>query len=326
MENQYSKKYIIETGTGLQDVDRLKNSAYFTDEAERYIRGEISLDELDGIIESYYKGRSDSKERTEEADKVAVRISKLISEDAFTFSVGQFLSINKYLFDGIYKHAGKIRTYNFTKEEWVLNKASVIYGDYRQIRETLEYDFESEKNYNYKNLSTDEIINHLAIFIANLWQNHVFEEGNTRTTAVFVIKYLRSLGFDVTNDLFAKNAWYFRNALVRANYANIQSGIYEDRSYLIMFLRNLLLKEKNKLSNRDLRIENKTTSSPLTREDSIMKLMQQNPKIKLEDISAELNISPRTVKSEVAILKQDSKVERVGGRKSGHWKVNYNKH
>ena len=137
---------------------------------------------------------------------------------------------------------------------------------------------------------------------------------------------MRSLGFDVTNDLFAKNAWYFRNALVRANYANIQSGIYEDRSYLIMFLRNLLLKEKNKLSNRDLRIENKTTSSPLTREDSIMKLMQQNPKIKLEDISAELNISPRTVKSEVAILKQDSKVERVGGRKSGHWKVNYNKH
>ena len=326
MENQYSKKYIIETGTGLQDVDRLKNSAYFTDEAERYIRGEISLDELDGIIESYYKGRSDSKERTEEADKVAVRISKLISEDAFTFSVGQFLSINKYLFDGIYKHAGKIRTYNFTKEEWILNKASVIYGDYRQIRETLEYDFESEKNYNYKNLSTDEIINHLAIFIANLWQNHVFEEGNTRTTAVFVIKYLRSLGFDVTNDLFAKNAWYFRNALVRANYANIQSGIYEDRSYLIMFLRNLLLKEKNKLSNRGLRIENKTTSSPLTREDSIMKLMQQNPKIKLEDISAELNISPRTVKSEVEILKQDSKVERVGGRKSGHWKVNYNKH
>ena len=167
----------------------------------------------------------------------------------------------------------------------------------------------------------DEVINHLAVFIANLWQSHVFEEGNTRTTAVFVIKYLRSLGFDVSNDLFAKNAWYFRNALVRANYSNIQKGIYEDRSYLIMFLRNLLLNEKHALANKELLITDKTVFQPDSNEIRIQKLMQQNPHIKLDDIAAELQISVRTVKSIVEQLKQEKRIERIGGKKYGYWKT-----
>ena len=321
MQKQYSKKYIIDTGIGLQDVDHLQNSAYYSNESDKYIRGEISLDELNDRIRTYYKKKQDVEERTEEADKVAVRISKLISEDAFTFSVGQLLSIHKYLFDGIFENAGKIRTYNFTKNEWALNNESVTYGDYRQLKEILQYDFESEKYFDYKSLSMDEVINHLAVFIANLWQSHVFEEGNTRTTAVFVIKYLRSLGFDVSNDLFAKNAWYFRNALVRANYSNIQKGIYEDRSYLIMFLRNLLLNEKHALANKELLITDKTVLQPDSNEIRIQKLMQQNPHIKLDDIAAELQISVRTVKSIVAVLKQKKRIERIGGKKYGYWKT-----
>ena len=155
---------------------------------------------------------------------------------------------------GIYKHAGKIRDYNITKKEWVLDGATVIYGSASELRATFEYDFSQEKNFSYKGLSMDEIIHHLAVFISNLWQIHIFGEGNTRTTAVFFIKYLRILGFSATNDIFAENAWYFRNALVRANYTNLQKGIHETTEYLEVFLRNLLLNEKNELHNRNLHI------------------------------------------------------------------------
>ena len=155
---------------------------------------------------------------------------------------------------GIYKHAGKIRDYNITKKEWVLDGATVIYGSASELSATLEYDFSQEKNFSYKYLSMDEIIHHLAVFISNLWQIHIFGEGNTRTTAVFFIKYLRILGFSATNDIFAENAWYFRNALVRANYTNLQKGIHETTEYLEVFLRNLLLNEKNELHNRNLHI------------------------------------------------------------------------
>ena len=279
MKNKYSNKYVIETGIGLQDVDNLKNSSYFIKESERYIKGEISLEELDDIITSYYESKPNESERSEEADKIAIRIAESISEDSFTFTVGQLVSIHKTLFDGVFDHAGELRTYNFTKKEWVLSGASVTYGDYRELYMALQYDFNVEKQFSYKGLSINEVIEHLAIFIANLWQIHAFEEGNTRTTAVFIIKYLRSLGFDVTNDTFAKNAYYFRNALVRANYTNIAKGIYEDRSFLIKFLRNLLLGENNDLSNKELHISYKPLMNDTSREGRIIKLIKNNPSI-----------------------------------------------
>lgn len=321
MENKYSKKYIISTGQGLQDVDGLKNSSYFIQEANRYVEGEISLNELDDIITSYYENKPDIEARSEEADKVAIRISKLISDDAFSFTVGQLLSIHSYLFKGIIKRAGELREYNFTKSEWVLDGASVTYGDYRQLKETLEYDFELEKKFNYSGLSMDEVIDHLSIFIANLWQIHVFEEGNTRTTAVFLIKYLRSLGFDVTNEEFAKNAWYFRNALVRANYINISKGIYEDRSYLILFLRNLILGENNLLDNKSLHIcsNNSIKAEKKTR---IVEMLRANPQIRLESVANQLDISVRTVKSVIASLEADGIITRKNGKRYGYWEVN----
>ena len=193
-------------------------------------------------------------ERTEEADKVSSRIAEILSETAFSFSPNEYISIHRKLFQGIYEHAGKIRDYNITKKEWILDGETVMYGSASELMATLEYDFSQERNYSYRGLSMDEIIHHLAVFISRLWQIHIFGEGNTRTTAVFFIKYLRMLGFSATNDIFAENAWYFRNALVRANYTNLQKGIHETTEYMEAFLRNLLLNEKNELHNRDLHI------------------------------------------------------------------------
>ena len=251
------KGYAWSTAIGLQAVDGLKPSQYLIDTAIQNIEGKITIREAKHLIDSYYEEKTvqlSDDERTEEADKVASRIAEILSETAFSFSPNEYISIHRKLFQGIYSHAGKIRDYNITKKEWVLDGASVVYGSASELRATLEYDFSQEKNFSYRGLSMNEIIHHLAVFVSRLWQIHIFGEGNTRTTAVFFIKYLRTLGFSLTNDIFAENAWYFRNALVRANYTNLPKGIHETTEYLEAFLRNLLLDEKNELRNRNLHI------------------------------------------------------------------------
>ncbi len=251
------KGYVWSTAIGLQAVDGLKPSKYLIDTAIQNIEGRITMKEAQSLIDTYYEERPEHLSddgRTEEADKVSSRIAEILSETAFSFSPNEYISIHRKLFQGIYKHAGKIRDYNITKKEWVLDGATVMYGSASELRATLEYDFLQEKEFSYKGLSMDRIIHHLAVFISRLWQIHIFGEGNTRTTAVFFIKYLRTLGFSAANDIFAENAWYFRNALVRANYTNLQMGVYETTEYLEAFLRNLLLNEKNELHNRNLHI------------------------------------------------------------------------
>ena len=253
-EKKY-KGYAWQTAIGLQAVDGLKPSEYLVDTAIQNIEGKITLDEAQNLLDSYYEEKPQKyHDRTEEADKVSIRIAKILSENAFSFTPNEYISIHRKLFTGIYDHAGKIRDYNITKKEWVLNGATVLYGSASELRATLDYDFAEEKKFSYKNLSMEDIIHHLALFVSRLWQIHVFGEGNTRTTAVFFIKYLRTLGFDVTNDIFAENAWYFRNALVRANYNDLKNGVHETTEYLELFLRNLLLDEKNELHNRSMHI------------------------------------------------------------------------
>lgn len=250
------KGYAWHTAIGLQAVDGLKTSDYLTCTAVRNIEGEISIEEANALLQSYYEENParDPEDRTEEADKVSARIAALLSEKAFSFTSNEYISIHRKLFTGIYSHAGRIRDYNITKKEWVLDGDTVIYGTATELRATLEYDLSEEKQFSYKNLSMDEIIHHLAVFISRLWQIHVFGEGNTRATAVFFIKYLRTLGFDATNDIFAENAWYFRNSLVRANYNNLRYGVHETTEYLELFLKNLLLNENHPLHNRTLHI------------------------------------------------------------------------
>jgi fido (protein-threonine AMPylation protein)/ribosomal protein S25 len=250
------KGYAWHTAIGLQAVDGLKTSEYLVHTAVRNIEGEISFEEANALLQTYYveNPTRDASDRTEEADKVSARIAALLSERAFSFTPNEYISIHRKLFTVIYSHAGRIRDYNITKKEWVLNGATVLYGSATELRATLDYDFSEEKKFSYKNLSMDEIIHHLSFFVSRLWQIHVFGEGNTRTTAVFFIKYLRTLGFDVTNDIFAENAWYFRNSLVRANYNDLKNGIHETTEFLELFLRNLLLNENHPLHNRTLHI------------------------------------------------------------------------
>ena len=278
------KGYAWSTAIGLQAVDGLKPSKYLIDTAIQNIEGKITMKEAQSLIDSYYGEKPvhfSDEERIEEADKVSSRIAGILSETAFSFSPNEYISIHRKLFRGIYKHAGKIRDYNITKKEWVLDGATVMYGSASELRETLEYDFSQERDFSYKGLSMDEIIHHLAVFVSRLWQIHIFGEGNTRTTAVFFIKYLGTLGFSVTNDIFAENAWYFRNALVRANYTNLQKGIHETTEYLEAFLRNLLLNEKNELHNRNLHISGLLNEEKVDIRD--LKVDIENEKVDIQE-------------------------------------------
>lgn len=279
------KSYVWSTAIGLQAVDGLKPSQYLIDTAIQNIEGKITMKEAQSLIDTYYEEKPvhlSDDERTEEADKVSSRIAEILSETAFSFSPNEYISIHRKLFQGIYKYAGKIRDYNITKKEWVLDGATVMYGSASELKATLEYDFSQERDFSYKGLSMDEIIHHLAVFISRLWQIHIFCEGNTRTTAVFFIKYLRTLGFSATNDIFAENAWYFRNALVRANYTNLQKGIHETTEYLEVFLRNLLLNEKNELHNRDLHISGLLNTEKVDIEEQ--KVDIQSKKVDIERV------------------------------------------
>ena len=252
--SQYEKAQAWKTAIGLQAVDGLTPSAYLVDLAKKNIEGQMSLQALHTLLENYYESYPNQEDRTAEADIVSLRMSELLLEKAFSFTPNEYLSIHRQLFTDIYAHAGSIRDYNITKKEWILDGDTVTYGSMSELGATLLYDIEQEKNFSYANLDMSETIRHLATFVARLWQIHVFGEGNTRTTAVFFIKYLRTLGFTVTNDMFANYAWYFRNALVRANYQNLKLGVYRTTEYLERFLQNLLLDESHLLSNRCMHI------------------------------------------------------------------------
>ena len=241
---------------GLQKVDGLTPSAYLVETARRNIEGEITIAEAGKIIGEYYKSKAvraeAAKTRTDEADIVSQRMTEVLAEPTFSFSPASYVSIHRKLFFGIYKFAGKIRDYNITKSEWVLKKDTVRYESAEVIAATLEYEFERERDFNYRGLSPQETISHFSRFIADVWQVHAFGEGNTRTTGIFAVKYLRTLGYAVENDIFADNSYYFRNALVRANYTNIPKGVHPTLVYLERFFANLLLGENNELKSRYL--------------------------------------------------------------------------
>ena len=258
---------------GLQKVDGLTPSAYLVETARRNIEGEITIAEAGKIIGEYYKSKAvraeAAKTRTDEADIVSQRITEILAEPTFSFSPEQLVSIHRRLFDGIFKHAGTIRDYNITKNEWVLKGDTVQYASCFRLVETMAFDFSEEKKFSYAAVSMDEVIRHFSKFIAGIWQIHPFGEGNTRTTSTFAMKYLRTLGFDVDNDIFYDNSYYFRNALVRANYSNIPKGIEETTEYLERFFRNALMGEENKLQSRFLLVGGwKGDSTPTSKGDT----------------------------------------------------------
>ena len=331
------KARIWQTAIGLQDVDGLKTSEYLKETAEKHIEGDISIDEVRALLDSYYESkasRENVEERTEEADKVSAAITAILSEKTFSFSPDYLISIHRRLFTGVYKFAGQIRDYNISKKEWVLDGASVLYSDAYMIRKTLEYDFRQEKEFSYTNLSTADAIKHLAGFISGVWQIHAFGEGNTRTTAVFTIKYLRNFGFDIDNDLFEKHSWYFRNALVRANYNSLSKGIVATDEYLIRFFRNLILGENNILSNREMHIASQSikgdapksqfdTLNCTLEEMAILQAIQENPQITQEALKNTIHKSVSTVKRLTISLQKKGLLERKSGRRDGYWEVHF---
>ena len=256
---------------GLQDVDGLKPSAYLLDTAQKHIEGQVSYEEAKRLVNTYYETlpaaqRSDDEE---EADKVSLHITQVLSEKTFTFSPAELANIHRRLFTGVLPHAGRYREVNITKKEWVLNGDTVLYASYDAISATLAYDFEQERRFSYKHLTREQMVAHIAQFIAGIWQIHPFREGNTRTTALFLIKYLRKLGFDLTNEPFAAYAKYFRNALVRANYQNYEKGIEETTEFLELFLRNVLYGEQNELKKRYEHIDWKQAQETLKQHEPI---------------------------------------------------------
>ncbi|MBQ8012867.1 MAG: Fic family protein [Treponema sp.] len=342
--------------TGLQQVDGLTPSPYLYETAKRNIEGEISIEEAKKLIDSYYESktiRADNDKDSEEADKVSARITEILSEKSFSFTPNQLLSIHERLFKGLFYKvkAGQFRTYNITKREWALDGDTVLYANADLIRETLNYDFENEKNFDYSCLSREETVTHIARFVANIWQIHPFGEGNTRTTAVFTIKYLRSLGFAVNNEPFEKASWYFRNSLVRANYTNMQKGIYMNTEYLERFFRNILMGENNELKNRFTHIAYEDYVKKIKKIEAssektfgvnekasvqiqesfgvnektsvqIIGIIQNTPDITLQEIAEKLGRSKRAVEMQVKKLREQGIIQRVGADKNGHWEIN----
>ena len=330
-----------QTAIGLQAVDGLNTSAYLLDTAKNHIEGKITIDEAQRRIHSYYEQRTTLTEienETREADIVSARIAKLLGEKAFQFSPAEWLSIHRRLFEGVFSHAGQIRQYNITKKEWVLNGDTVTYADWNGIRDTLDYDFATEKRFSYEGLYMDAAARQLAKFASDIWQIHPFGEGNTRATAVFMIKYMKTFGFHVNNDAFEKNSWYFRNALVRANYTNLQKGVHATTKFLELFFDNLLLGTEHKLKNRYLHIDfvDESASQSISpkvpkyqfdtldcslEELAILERIAQNPTIKQQELVSATGKSIATVKRIITSLQDKNYIRRENGKRYGKWEV-----
>ena len=338
--DQIEKSEAWQAAIGLQAVDGLKTSAYLLDTAKEHIEGKVSIDEAQKRIQSYYEQRTDRTEienDTKEADIVSVRIAKLLGEKAFQFSPAEWLTIHRRLFEGVFTHAGQIRQYNITKKEWVLKGDTVTYAAWNSIKDTLDYDFATEKQFSYEGLSVERCVKHLAKFASDIWQIHPFCEGNTRATAVFMIKYMKTFGFKVNNDAFEKNSWYFRNALVRANYNDLQNGVHATTKFLELFFSNLILGTEYELKNRYMHVDyvnvNFQSVSPKVpksqfdtlectlEELAILKLLYKNPSIKQKELVAKTGKSLSTVKRIMESLQKKDYIRRVDGKRYGKWNV-----
>ena len=342
---QIEKSVAWQTAIGLQAVDGLKTSEYLLDTAKNHIEGKIGIDEAEKRIQSYYEERGERheiEEGTREADIVSARIAKLLGEKTFQFSPAEWISIHRRLFEGVFDHAGKIRTYNITKKEWVLKGDTVTYAAWNSIRETLDYDFNTEKQFSYERLSLAESVRHLAKFTSDIWQIHPFGEGNTRATAVFIIKYMKTFGFDVNNEAFENHSWYFRNALVRANYNDWKNGVHATTKFLEQFFSNLLMGTKYELKNRYMHLDyvedekNQSANTGISKcqngtlngtskitldELALLKKIIENPEITQMQLSEEVGKSVRTIKRTMSDLKEKGYIRRMNGKRNGKWEV-----
>lgn len=335
---QKEKADAWQTAIGLQDVDGLKVSSYLLDTARQHIEGDITIDEARERIKAYYDTKSGHDAVDEEGDKASTNIAKIIMEPSFAFSLIGLTSIHRRIFDGVFKFAGQLRTVELSKKEWVLGgETSVSYQPSIDLRQAIEYDLSKEQEYDYTNRPISEVIQHLARFTADLWQIHPFREGNTRTTAVFLIKYLRSMGIPATNDMFKQHSWYFRNALVRASYKGL--NISPTTEFVERFLRNVIIGEHNELRNRDMLIgvslpgstvQSLNSVSPKSQFDTlnytleelaVLRTIEDNSKITQTEIAKSIKKSASTVKRITSTLVEKGIIIRRNGRRNGWWEI-----
>ena len=346
-----------QTAIGLQAVDGLKPSQYLIETAQRNIEGEITIDEVQELLRSYYASetnRNRIENDDEEADKAAANIKRILSTNTLAFNTNGYIATHRRIFEGVFKHAGELRKYDITKKEWVLKGDTVNYLNWEDLRRALDYDIQQERDFSYKGLTDEEKVRHLCRFTAGLWQIHAFREGNTRTTAVFLIQYLRSIGYKVNNDMFAYHSWYFRNALVRANYKNSDLGIDYDYQYLERFFFNLLLGDDNELKNRYLIINAPDNWNSTQENDGctqerlgkniddileklgkradqlgkklgknkveIIKLIHQNPTISSVEMAKQIGISSTAIDNNIKQMR-DVFIRRIGPKNGGHWEI-----
>jgi len=337
---------IWRTAIGLQQVDGLEVSNYLKELAKRNIEGEISIDEVQKLTKAYYISKTtrvQDDDEKEEADKAAGNIRKILSSHTLDFSTNGYISLHRRIFNGVFKHAGQIRDYDITKKEFVLRGGTVNYLNWEDLRRALDYEIDCEKQFDYRGITSDELVEHVAKFVSDIWQIHAFGEGNTRTTAVFTIQYLRSIGYEVNNDLFATHSWYFRNALVRANYKNAVLGINYEPVYLERFFRNLLLGEQWELKSRYLvinppaeyaeqprkeeghvteKVTNVTENviEKLTdRQRKIVKMVERYPFTTTSLMAQKLGVSIMTIRRDIE--KMSHVIRHVGPDKGGHWEI-----
>ena len=350
------RAYAWATAIGLQDVDGLKPSKYLIVTAKRHIEGEISQEDARRLVDEYYETKlgHDEPEDAEEADKVSARMISIINTPGFRLSPEYYLGLHKQIFNGVFPHAGKIRDVELTKREWVLNWDTVEYELSCMIEKSLEYDFDNEKKFKYKGLSEDAFIEHFASFISGIWQIYPFREGNTRTVALFAIKYLKSMRHEVTNDLFAKKSWYFRNALVRANYSNFKLNVDKTQLPLEEFFKVLIYGDEIELHNRFLRIGQEygtTTAKAIadlhrhddgvndvvngvakrhndvvndvvkftSKEEIAVKALVRDPRLSAARLADLIGVKQRQAQRIIASLKKKAGLKRRGADKNGEW-------
>jgi fido (protein-threonine AMPylation protein) len=323
-----------QTAIGLQQVDGLKPSQYLLDVARRNIEGDITIDEVRQLLDTYYSSktkRTPEDDDAAECDKASANIKKILSTRTFAFNTNGFVATHRRIFEGVFKHAGELRQFDITKKEWVLRGDTVNYLNWEDLRRAIDYDIKQEREFSYKGLTEEEKVRHICQFVSGLWQIHPFREGNTRTTAVFTIQYLRSLGYEATNDMFKEHSWYFRNALVRANYKNARLGIDYDFSFLERFFRNLLLNENNELRNRYMLINapegwdptddksSTTDDKPTITDDKppiILSYLKEKGCCKTSELSALLGLKPTQTKAYIYQLLKEGKIVAHGANKN----------
>ena len=332
---------------GLQDVDQLKPSEFLLEQAKANIEGSLSSEEVGKRLEAYYSQRSIREQAeadgTFEADQVANRINLLLAEKAFSFSPMELLRIHGFLFNGVLSHAGQYRTYNITKKQWILDGDTIGYGSADSLSELLTYDFSEEKKFDYSVVSSVEAIRHITRFISDIWQIHAFGEGNTRTTAVFLIKYLRSFGFDVNNESFEKHSWFFRNAIVRSQYENIPKGVHRTFEPLERFMNFAVFGIPADLRNRTLHIrwkesksQNDVLNSPKRQNDvletseaqnvkltlkemAVVRMITADSKISIASMTTKTGLSRRTIDRIIVSLKEKGILTREGAKNNTTW-------